>query len=57
MNVYMCPFHTVYSIILHFFIDVILDKQPEVLSMMMKHGLLEGLCEIFSTSEDEDTLV
>ena len=25
--------------------------------MMMKHGIMDGLCEIFSTCQDEDILV
>ena len=39
------------------FADVLLDKKKEILDMMLKHGIMEGLCEIFSTSTDEDTLV
>ena len=40
-----------------FFVDVLLDKKKEILDMMIMHGILEELCEIFSTSTDEDTLV
>ena len=40
-----------------FFVDGLLDKKKEILEMMIKHGIMEGLCEIFSTSTDEDTLV
>ena len=36
---------------------VLLDKKKDVLDMMVKHGIMEGLCEIFSASNDEDTLV
>ena len=39
------------------FVDVLLDTKKELLDMMIKHGIMEGLCEIFSTSNDEDTLV
>ena len=39
------------------FVDVLLDKKKAILEMMIKHGIMEGLCEIFSTSNDEDTLV
>ena len=38
-------------------IVVLLDKEIEVLEMMIEHGILEKLCEIFSTCQDEDTLV
>ena len=41
----------------YIFIDVLLDKQKEVLDTMIQHGIMDGLCEIFSTSADEDTLV
>ena len=36
---------------------IIVDKDREVLELMINHGVLEGLCEIFSTSQDEDLLV
>ena len=36
---------------------VLLDKKTEVLDMMIKHGIMDSLCEIFSTSSDKDTLV
>ena len=36
---------------------VLLDKKTEVLDIMIKHGVLSGLCKIFSSSTDEDTLV
>ena len=41
-----------------FFVPVIIvEKDREVLELMINHGVLEGLCEIFSTSQDEDLLV
>ena len=40
-----------------FDVDVLLDNKTEILDMMMKHGIIDGLCEIFSTCSDEDTLV
>ena len=39
------------------FLVVVLDKQHDILGMMMKHGIIEVLCQIFSTSQDKDTLV
>ena len=34
-----------------------MSQNTELLTIMIKSGLVEGLCEIFSTSTDEDTLV
>ena len=42
---------------LYFIVDVLLDKKTELLDLMMKHGIIDGLCEIFSTCQDDDTLV
>ena len=39
------------------FVDVLLDKKEEILDMMIKDGIMEGLCELFSSCQDEDTLV
>ena len=36
---------------------VLLNKEIDVLELMIDHGVMESLCEIFSTCEDEDTLV
>ena len=36
---------------------VILEKRKDVFDMMLKYGLIDGLCNIFSTCKDEDTLV
>ena len=49
--------YTVYIFLFLLCVDALLDKKTEVIDMMVKHGILEGLCEIFSTSSDEDTLV
>ena len=34
-----------------------MSHHTELLDTLIKYGLVEGLCEIFSTSTDEDTLV
>ena len=47
-----CLYHS-YLIVL----VVVLDKKNEVLYMMLKHGIIDVLCEIFSTSKDEDVIV
>ena len=36
---------------------VVLEQKKEVLDMMIKYGIMDGLCDIFSTSTDENTLV
>ena len=36
---------------------IIVGKDVEILEMMINHGVLDLLCEIFSTSQDEDLLV
>ena len=36
---------------------VLLEKETEVLELMIQHGIMESLCELFCTCEDEDTLV
>ena len=46
-----------YDLILLFDVGVVLDKKTEILDMMIKHGIMDGLCEIFSTCQDEDILV
>ena len=40
-----------------FDVDAVLDKKTEILDIMTKHGIMDGLCEIFSTTQDEDILV
>lgn len=35
----------------------VVEKDVAVLEMMINHGVLEGLCEIFSTADDDDLLV
>ena len=56
MNV--CYFDSVhFAIIIRLISVVLLDKELEVLSLMIQHGILERLCEIFCTCKDEDTLV
>ena len=56
MNVYISFTCSLYYPTL-IFIDVLLDKKTEILDMMIKHGIMEGLCEIFSRCQDEHTLV
>ena len=56
MNVYLFFLYCLKDPVL-IFVDVLLDKKKEVLDMMLHHGIMEGLCEIFCTCEDEDTLV
>ena len=53
---YRHPFYCLSSSNL-IFVDVLLDKKKELLDMMLKHGIIDGLCEVFSTCQDEDTLV
>ena len=38
-------------------LGVLLDKETEVLEMMIEHGIMERLCDIFCTCQDEDTIV
>ena len=60
MNVYiylLLFFYCLYIYADFIFVDVLLDQKTEILDMMMKHGIIDGLCEIFSTCSDEDTLV
>ena len=47
-----------YSVIFDFIsLVVLLEKNKEILEIMMKHGIIDALCEVFSTCQDEDTLV
>ena len=56
MNVYIC-FAFCLSGLTLLPIDVLLDKKNEILDTMINHGIMAGLSEIFSTCQDEDTLV
>ena len=56
MNVYISFICSFYSSAL-VFIDVLLDKKTELLDLMIKHGIIDGLSEIYSTCSDEDALV
>ena len=57
----MCGhFLLLYMLILFFCVDtsvVLLDKDIDVLGLMIQHGIIESLCEIFCTCTAGDTLV